>query len=213
MNVKEAAGFLNVSEMTVRRWTNRGTLRCYRIGGRRARRFRIQDLVAFLESDAAASDTKMVRLGFNNFQVPDGAHLTHLCLDRQEALAIAVSYIIGGLSNGETVCVVAPSPGTEKIRSALRQKYGQTGRLEKSGRLFFSHVMDSPEEQVQYVSRMASRSRRRLRIFGDMTWTQARGWGEADLRKLEEASGISPPRRTCCFFASTLSTASQAEKS
>ncbi len=33
-----------------------------------------------------------------------------------------------------------------------------------------------------------------------MTWTQARGWGEADLRKLEEASGISPPPKDTLLF-------------
>jgi excisionase family DNA binding protein len=39
LNVKQAAELLNVSEMTVRRWTNAGLLACFRIGKKRERRF------------------------------------------------------------------------------------------------------------------------------------------------------------------------------
>lgn len=36
LDIKDAARFLKVSEMTIRRWTNSGTLKCYRLaeGGR-----------------------------------------------------------------------------------------------------------------------------------------------------------------------------------
>ncbi|OLC08841.1 MAG: hypothetical protein AUH41_07175 [Gemmatimonadetes bacterium 13_1_40CM_66_11] len=48
LDIKEAAAFLRVSETSLRRWTNAGRLRCFRIGGRRERRFRRADLEAFL---------------------------------------------------------------------------------------------------------------------------------------------------------------------
>ena len=35
LDIKDAAEFLNVSEMTIRRWTNSGKLKCYRVGGKR----------------------------------------------------------------------------------------------------------------------------------------------------------------------------------
>jgi excisionase family DNA binding protein len=47
-NINETAEILNVSEMTVRRWTNAGLLHCYRVGGKRERRFRSQDLQDYL---------------------------------------------------------------------------------------------------------------------------------------------------------------------
>src|SRR3954463_16496968 len=52
LDIREAAEFLRVSETSLRRWTNAGRLRCLRIGGRRERRFRRSDLLAFLGSDA-----------------------------------------------------------------------------------------------------------------------------------------------------------------
>ena len=49
LDIGEAADFLNVSEASLRRWTNDGLLPCLRIGRRRERRFRRADLLAFME--------------------------------------------------------------------------------------------------------------------------------------------------------------------
>ena len=40
LNIEQAAHFLNVSETSLRRWTNDGRLACLRVGRRRERRFR-----------------------------------------------------------------------------------------------------------------------------------------------------------------------------
>ena len=49
LDIKAAASLLNVSETSLRRWTNAGLLHAYRVGGRRERRFRRSDLLAFLQ--------------------------------------------------------------------------------------------------------------------------------------------------------------------
>ena len=48
LNTKEAAGFLRVSEASIRRWSDVGLLPARRIGRRRERRFVEADLVRFL---------------------------------------------------------------------------------------------------------------------------------------------------------------------
>jgi transcriptional repressor of dcmA and dcmR len=48
LDIKQAAKLLNVSETSLRRWTNSGALMAYRIGRRRERRFRRSDLFAFI---------------------------------------------------------------------------------------------------------------------------------------------------------------------
>ena len=95
---------------------------------------------------------------------------------------------------------MAPAPGTEKIINALRRHSADAEKFEKFGKLSFSPGMDSPEAQIRYIARMASRPGRRFRIFGDMTWTRAKGWREADLRKLEEACSLSPPPEDMLFL-------------
>lgn len=74
LNVKEAAEYLNVSEMTIRRWTNDGSLPCYRVGGRRARRFKISDLTVFLESPPASRPSAPIALGPQGLAAPGGSH-------------------------------------------------------------------------------------------------------------------------------------------
>ena len=55
LDIEQAARFLNVSETSLRRWTNDGRLACLRVGRRRERRFRRADLLAFLEREPTGS--------------------------------------------------------------------------------------------------------------------------------------------------------------
>jgi len=49
LTIRDVAQLLNLHINTVRRWGNRGILRSYRVGPRRDRRFRREDVVALLE--------------------------------------------------------------------------------------------------------------------------------------------------------------------
>ena len=48
LTISEVAESLNVHINTVRRWSNQGLLKAYRIGSRGDRRFRQQDIEVFL---------------------------------------------------------------------------------------------------------------------------------------------------------------------
>jgi excisionase family DNA binding protein len=52
LTIDEAARYLSVSKSSLRRWTRLGTLACSRVGARRERRFRREDLDRFLHDDA-----------------------------------------------------------------------------------------------------------------------------------------------------------------
>jgi|DewCreStandDraft_2_1066082.scaffolds.fasta_scaffold01114_3 excisionase family DNA binding protein len=54
MTVAEVADFLKISQNTVRSLTTRGELRCYRVGGRKERRFSKADVLAYLEKRSEA---------------------------------------------------------------------------------------------------------------------------------------------------------------
>ncbi len=49
----DVADFLSVHINTVRRWTNKGILKAYRIGPRGDRRFRQEDVASFLTEQSA----------------------------------------------------------------------------------------------------------------------------------------------------------------
>ena len=48
LTTSDVARLLNVHRNTVRRWSNQGTLKAYRIGARNDRRFRQDDIDGFL---------------------------------------------------------------------------------------------------------------------------------------------------------------------
>jgi len=48
LTVRDVARLLRVHNNTVRRWSDRGLLQSYRIGPRNERRFKREDLVAFI---------------------------------------------------------------------------------------------------------------------------------------------------------------------
>jgi len=61
LTISEVAQILNVHVNTVRRWSNQGVLKSYRIGTRGDRRFRKEDVASFLVE--ASDDTKVIRRG------------------------------------------------------------------------------------------------------------------------------------------------------
>lgn len=54
LTTSDVARLLNVHINTVRRWSNQGTLKTYRIGSRGDRRFRREDIANFLAPETAA---------------------------------------------------------------------------------------------------------------------------------------------------------------
>jgi len=186
LNVKEAAEFLNVSEMTVRRWTNEGSLRCYRVGGRRERRFTVQDLQDYLAGGTRSDEPGPIPLGFGGFEAPDESHMTHLYLDPHEALDVGSSYLLEGLNNHETVLVVVPHDRAKALISKLKEHGADVEELRRRSMLHLSEGMDSPVKQAAFISEVASSSNGRFRLLGDMLWTRNKGWPLEAIRDLEE---------------------------
>ena len=61
MTVREVARLLNIHSNTVRRWSDRGIIRAYRITRRGDRRFRQEDIARFLaELSAQRGDERKV---------------------------------------------------------------------------------------------------------------------------------------------------------
>jgi len=59
LTISEVAHLLNVHINTVRRWSNQGTLKVYRIGSRGDRRFRQEDIASFLSGGSKGTKVRM----------------------------------------------------------------------------------------------------------------------------------------------------------
>lgn len=189
LNIKEAARVLNVSEMSIRRWTNSGKLNCYRVGGKRERRFRMADLEEFL---LYSENNELKPLGIGGQKVPDGSHLTHFYADNSEGLDVAIPYLIEGIERDEaSLAVMPPDRGRQLVEEMEHRGHPVESWLE-SGQLRLSAGLDSPEGMVRYLVAFAEGSSK-FRVVGDMIWTVRRGWDMAALRVLERAPTRMPP--------------------
>ena len=58
LTASDIARLLNVHINTVRRWSNQGILKAYRVGSRGDRRFRHEDITRFLSQESQTEEIK-----------------------------------------------------------------------------------------------------------------------------------------------------------
>jgi excisionase family DNA binding protein len=68
LTIGEVAELLNVHLNTVRRWSNRGILKAYRIGSRGDRRFRQEDITNFLLIDGRENEVHEIEVAFDKLR-------------------------------------------------------------------------------------------------------------------------------------------------
>jgi excisionase family DNA binding protein len=214
LNVRQAAELLNVSQMTVRRWTNAGLLDCFRIGKKRERRFHPSDIQQFLEGKTPFLRTEKkdpgipahhVALGFGGLDVPDGTHMVHLYGDVSEAMGVQALFLRQGIENKETVMVVSPQHRREQLLFAMEQEGLDVAELIRENRLIHGSGKQTPLEMAEYISSAAASARGRFRLIGDMSWTAQKNWSEENFRALEESTNtrLSPGNLFLCQYSLT----------
>jgi excisionase family DNA binding protein len=158
LDISEAAQLLNVSETSLRRWTNAGVLPCLRIGLRRQRRFRPADLLAFMEQPAPAQRPSNGKGGSMKMQdssdEPVAAiHGNHLCgIYGSDAgrLDLVVPFLLEGLRKKSVCFLVAPSRVQKVVLKAMKRRRSSLDSDIKSGRLVVSEHQKSPAAQCRF---------------------------------------------------------------
>jgi transcriptional repressor of dcmA and dcmR len=180
LDIKQAARFLKVSETSLRRWTNEGRLACLRVGRRRERRFRRDDLLAFMEHQPVLGPGNGGRAGVDpagqtpigRMRVGHGAHLCGFYTSDASAVRLASGFLSDALDTG-TACVVMGGRSLHgKLRHRLRRFRRNVNAEVDAGRLLFFEYADSvPEQFAALESRLNGALRqgaRAIRLVGDM---------------------------------------------
>lgn len=208
LNMKQAARMLNVSVVSLRRWTNAGKLACLRVGPKRERRFRRADLLTFLESQAASSPIARAQSGLSTvtqIQVEGVAidHGSHLCALYESDLGrvkLAVPFLAGGLEANDVCCLVAAPDAKKDILDHLSAVCTRLGEYIDGGRLHLSEGMPSARAMYEsmeesFVEATQSGQRSCARVLGDMAWALHQGMGVDELMDFETRYGQSLARR------------------
>jgi excisionase family DNA binding protein len=179
-DIKRAASFLGVSETSLRRWTNSGQLACLRVGGKRERRFRRTDLVAFMEAQPVTnspprsqpSDGRQHTV-IAGSPVTFGTHLCGLYGHDAGRTKLALEFLVEGLRPGSVCFLNASAEARGQILAQLERGRGSLQPEIDAGRLVLYKYCPTPQEQFDYwettfVSAMSAGATS-LRVVGDMT--------------------------------------------
>jgi transcriptional repressor of dcmA and dcmR len=158
LDIAQAAALLNVSETSLRRWTNSGRLACLRVGRRRERRFRRGDLLAFLEghgpdispiTDAAAhGDIADPIEGAVTLTL--GSHLCGLYASDIGCVTLAVPFLQAGLNEG-SICFLGGPVGTRRrILDSLGKQRPSLQADVDAGRIIESDYHAEARAQTNY---------------------------------------------------------------
>jgi excisionase family DNA binding protein len=180
LDISEAAQLLNVSETSLRRWTNAGVLSCLRIGLRRERRFRRADLLAFMEQPVAAPLPSggiggSIKLQESRDEPVSAIHGNHLCgIYGSDAgrLDLVVPFLLEGLRKRSVCFLVAPSRVQRVVLKAMKRRRSSLNSDIDSGRLIASEHQKTPAGQCRFFETAMKKAEdegvESLRVVGDM---------------------------------------------
>lgn len=188
LDIGHAAQFLNVSETSLRRWTNAGRLACLRVGRRRERRFRRSDLLAFMEDQPAESHGRAPQSSSPAHMVIDGVayalgvHLCALFASEAGRTRQAIGFLEDGLRPG-TVCFYVSSPGSRRDVLAHLEKSRPSLLADiAAGRLVLADYSPSPAGQLEYwdtrLRTAMGAGANSFRVVGDLRGFGSDGTGE-----------------------------------
>jgi transcriptional repressor of dcmA and dcmR len=184
LDIQQAATLLQVSETSLRRWTDQGKLACLRVGGRRERRFRRADLEAFMEQQPAlwhgvepAAQASVAYVA--GIPVPHGSHFAGLYKSEEGLTKLAVAFLADGLAQGSACFLLAEPDRARMISDTLR---GSRSAATKAP-LTLMQYKGSTQAQIDafestYVAALRSGATS-LRTVGDV-------WGFAQNASMEE---------------------------
>ncbi len=170
LDIKQAAQFLNVSETSLRRWTNAGRLACLRVGRKRERRFRRADLLAFVEEQPAGA--------------PPVAHLCGLYASAQSRAKLAADFLADGLQARSVNYLAAAPDARDQIVADLERRRPSLKADIEAGRLVLLAYPDVDEAQAYHD-------------HWDGMFSAARRSGADSLRTVGDVSG-GPALRLAC---------------
>lgn len=190
LNIKEAASLLKVSEASLRRWTNAGHLACLRLGTKRERRFRREDLMSFLENrNAPAVSTPDVspptEVFLEGVSIKYGNHICTLYENDRGRLKWSVPFLVDGLRNGDGCFLIGTEETRSEILGQVKEAWRGVEEAVDKGQLVQSDGIPDAEAMCRFVEHsifVASRAGlRTFRLLGDMTWCLDLGMSQDEL--------------------------------
>ncbi len=174
LDIKQAAALLNVTETSLRRWTDAGRLACLRVGAKRERRFRRADLLAFLENQPATTHSATAGAGqvttIGGLPVESGTHLCAFYRNDAARTKLAVGFLADGSSEDSDTILLGTAPATRAVMAQLEGRGGPGGSAPASDNVTVIEYSSHGTAQLEVLEGLfvaaLRRGRRSLRVVG-----------------------------------------------
>ncbi|MGH8549382.1 MAG: MEDS domain-containing protein [Methylococcales bacterium] len=205
LTIAEAAQLLKVSKTSLRRWSNDGRLRCYRVGHRGERRFRHDELLSFVygaeESRDELSSPAKERVGdpfSTRLEIRPPCHVCTMFKDDDDQWRQIRSYLLAHLVPG-TRTVYVYHGERRRLLDRLREEGIDGQHLMEQGTLqmlscfdtyllggFFdgARILDLCAETIK---RNSAAGTGKLLVTGEMAWCASEPPGCEQLIEYESA--------------------------
>lgn len=182
LNIKQAAIILNVSEISLRRWSDSGKLPCLRVGVRRERRFRSVDLFAYLEQNQLSEDgleirqkmSRVAQISLEGISIDYGSHLCSFYETDAGRLKLALPFLLGGLQGGDRCFLVATPEVQTIVLQELRDTRPDIDQDIDGECLVVTDGMSDGAAMYQFFEESFLKASKQgiqgLRVLGDMAW-------------------------------------------
>ncbi|MGR9106711.1 MAG: MEDS domain-containing protein [Gammaproteobacteria bacterium] len=204
LTISEAAQLLKVSKTSLRRWSNEGRLRCYRVGHRGERRFRHDELLAFVYGPEKLIETysDAGRIAADpSGEKPQLRAPCHLCTmfkGKEDQWRQIRSHVLRHLVPGAQT-VYAFHPERSVLLDRLRAEGLDGETLIEQGRLHLVSSFDcylaggrfDPDRMLDLVVELIHRGTQsgiqNLLLTGEMGWCASKLHDSAQLMRYEAA--------------------------
>jgi excisionase family DNA binding protein len=126
LTTREAARFLRASEASLRRWADSGLLPASRVGRRRARRFKEDDLLRFMGPDQGGPSPAITglprALAIEGMAVELGSHLGSFYSNDAGRLRLGLPFLRDGIRSGQACVLFAMPEVVDHYLRALRRE-------------------------------------------------------------------------------------------
>ena len=208
LTIDEAARFLNVSKTSLRRWTKLGTLACVRVGVRRERRFKREDLERLLDSDGATGDQLVAPAASHPDPIETLREAAargiprHVCLhhhDRDELWRLFRPYVLDHLERGAPILYIHDDGARADVLAHIKTE-GYDGaalsargllRLLEPGEAYLRTGDFSAKRMIDFMESAILNLRAlgfgAILISGEMTWYLSGAAGVDEMIPYESA--------------------------
>jgi excisionase family DNA binding protein len=182
LNTAEAAHFLRVSQASIRRWSDAGLLQGHRVGRRGERRFRQEDLVAFLNRGVAAAPAAATTVNLAGRTAGVPLHLLALFSTDEGGMRLTVPFLAEGVRLHQPCFLVASGELLRRYERALGSLGGVDVVDFKAGT-----AVEAIAQWEQGFSAAAAQGDGPMRVVGDMANELTMFANEEEMLRYEEA--------------------------